>query len=465
MKQKQQTAEMNTSERALFLQKLWAFRWLLFVLAALFFAVPFLGRISAGAPVLPGEPIYGLLLEAESKGAAAQTQPFLVLLRLVSYDLLPYIFGSVGIGLLALFYLGMKQKGIAKEMRTTTLLFLLLMPGYLSLVFLFPHYGLLFLLLLLAGAAYFFHRLGFVVSAILLFFVPFFDLFNGIVAASMLFIWWWVAKEKKAFFIGALVLFSLLLNWLILERAFSMGPQLLENGWAEFFSDFGGRKGIGFFSAVLAVIGLATFWKEQKKLFFILSGSALAFLLLFIFYRSEVFFYLMFMLAYLGAQGFFYFLKRRWSAASLRDLTLFILLLGTVFSALTFLGRIAEMSPTKAMADSFAFLADESITGEVVLTYPQYGFWIAYFTKRPVVSDMQDIHNKKWLLDELFYSRDFRKTIPLFEEYGIRYVWIEPGMRKGLVWSKKDEGLLFVFKNEQFKKIYSEQGIEVWERD
>jgi hypothetical protein len=36
-------------------------------------------------------------------------------------------------------------------------------------------------------------------------------------------------------------------------------------------------------------------------------------------------------------------------------------------------------------------------------------------------------------------------------------------MRKGLVWTKEDEGLLFLFSNkDEFRKVYDREGIEIW---
>jgi len=55
-------------------------------------------------------------------------------------------------------------------------------------------------------------------------------------------------------------------------------------------------------------------------------------------------------------------------------------------------------------------------------------------------------------------------TFTLLRSYNIRYIWITPEMRSGLVWNKDDEGLLFLLKNsETFKKVYSTYGYEIWE--
>jgi len=63
----------------------------------------------------------------------------------------------------------------------------------------------------------------------------------------------------------------------------------------------------------------------------------------------------------------------------------------------------------------------------------------------------------------MFYSRNLEKTKKLFNIYNISHVLIDPQMKSGLVWNSEEEGLLFLFRNnETFKRVYSVSGIEVW---
>ena len=64
----------------------------------------------------------------------------------------------------------------------------------------------------------------------------------------------------------------------------------------------------------------------------------------------------------------------------------------------------------------------------------------------------------------IFYSRSLEQTTSLLDKYNVKYIWIDKKMNSGLVWTKKDQGLLFLFRNkETFKNIYSYSEIEIWE--
>ncbi|HII72040.1 TPA: hypothetical protein HA265_04765 [Candidatus Woesearchaeota archaeon] len=64
----------------------------------------------------------------------------------------------------------------------------------------------------------------------------------------------------------------------------------------------------------------------------------------------------------------------------------------------------------------------------------------------------------------MFYSRKLDDTKKLFQAYNVKHVLVDPEMKDGFVWSKPNEGLLFLFTNkETFEKIYDQDGVEIWE--
>ena len=64
----------------------------------------------------------------------------------------------------------------------------------------------------------------------------------------------------------------------------------------------------------------------------------------------------------------------------------------------------------------------------------------------------------------MFYTRDFEIAKSVIEKYNIKYVYITPDMKNGLVWNEPEEGLLFVleFSGNNFKKVYNNNEVEVW---
>ena len=99
-----------------------------------------------------------------------------------------------------------------------------------------------------------------------------------------------------------------------------------------------------------------------------------------------------------------------------------------------------------------------------VLSYQGYGFAIEYITGQPVVADSFSTEKYVNLSNNLFGLRNIDKVKDLSKEYNIRYILITPEMRNGLIWSRNEEGMLFLLKNsENFNKVFDKDNYEVWE--
>ena len=134
-----------------------------------------------------------------------------------------------------------------------------------------------------------------------------------------------------------------------------------------------------------------------------------------------------------------------------------------LFSSISFADRIANDNPTDEIVKSLVFLRDKE--QGVVFSHPDRGFWIQYYADKPVFIDNL---NKDYMLanatKNIYYSRDYANSTKYFNEYNIRYFWIDEKMKNGLVWTKPEQGLLFLFENEKlFTRIFNKAGIEIWE--
>ena len=69
---------------------------------------------------------------------------------------------------------------------------------------------------------------------------------------------------------------------------------------------------------------------------------------------------------------------------------------------------------------------------------------------------------KNNITQEIFKSREFKRTVQLLEDNKISIIWIDKSMKNGQVWNSNDEGLLYMFRNDRFLKIYDTNGIEIW---
>ena len=66
--------------------------------------------------------------------------------------------------------------------------------------------------------------------------------------------------------------------------------------------------------------------------------------------------------------------------------------------------------------------------------------------------------------DSVFYSKDIKEVSAILEQYNIRYIFINGKMKEGGVWTRSNEGLLFLLSDqEHFKKIYTQGDVEIWQ--
>ena len=103
------------------------------------------------------------------------------------------------------------------------------------------------------------------------------------------------------------------------------------------------------------------------------------------------------------------------------------------------------------------------------LSHYSKGDWIQAISGNPVILDS----NMGYISlldarfndsDELFYTRNLRLARELLNKYEVKYIWIDKEMKEGLIWTREEQGLLFLFRNkENFKKVYSNDNVEIWE--
>ena len=221
--------------------------------------------------------------------------------------------------------------------------------------------------------------------------------------------------------------------------------------------------GFGIFALLLAIIGFYQEWKNKKQL--------LIYMIIFILIASTLFYtqinlYLNFILVFASAAGLFHLIKMKWSVKLIKQLTILLLICGLFFSFLSYSSRISSLPPDKETIESLEWL--NSQPDGVVLTYPLFGFWVESIAEKPVVVDM--LLEKKPFNSAIFLqtnatlnSRTLEKTSKFFNEQNISYVWINNDMKQGLVWTKEDQGILFLLQNsEKFKKVYTNSKTEIW---
>jgi len=368
------------------------------------------------------------------------------------YQLIPLVLSVLTLWLC---YSVTKKLGIDTRKRFLLLFFLIISPAFIYTFTILNHYSLVIFLLLVGF--WLFLREGPIRYLSFLFFgaITFFDLFSSLLLLGLLLIYLVQTKNKKGikFLIGGIV--GLAFVNILLGKSFLLGPYIGENFLMDLFSDLGGLFGFSLFLGVLGLVGLVVTWKKEKMylLYFLF-----IFLVIVSAVRSSVLIYLNFLIVLFAAKGFNYLMEREWRLEVIKQISLFLLLLGVVFSSLSYVDGLIEIGPSVEMKDSLMLLRGSN---RLVLSHPSDSYLIDYFSEASAFVRYSDgdYLEKMKIVKDIFNSTYISQTFPLLEENKIDYILLSPKVKEEL---DEGAGLLFVLQNERFKKIYDHENIEIW---
>lgn len=339
------------------------------------------------------------------------------------------------------------------------LLFLILSPAFIYAFTILNHYSFFIFLSLLGFTLLlrknrFLNCLSFPVFAI----IPFFDVFSSILTSFFLIVYFYLRKGGKVKMLICLIIALTIFN-AVLGKPFFLGPYVPQNMFTDFFFDFGSLFGFSLFSLLLAVVGLLATWKKEK---FFLAYLFLPLFIILSFYRTSALIYLNFFIVFFASFGFAYFFNKEWKLNIIKDAFLLLLILGLIFSALTSLNKFSALPPSAEIKESFLWLKENTEPGQVIFSHPRDSYLIEYFSKRPAFIHYHDadLETKLNITNQIFQSTYIKETFPLLEQNNLFYICLSPKTKANL---PPDRGLIFLFQNERFKRIYNREDIEIWE--
>lgn len=230
----------------------------------------------------------------------------------------------------------------------------------------------------------------------------------------------------------------------------------------EIIAEFGGLRSIGVMAIALFVYGFAKEFSDKKtrnaQLLFVLAIVSL------LFFEYRIMYFASFVIAFYAAIAIRSLMKREWHSNELKQLTLLIIACGLIFTSISYVKQIELLEPTSEQAEALTWFKTYGSKGNV-LTYPSYAPYIQNIAQKPVLIDTFH-YNYKILndIETMFTSRDLVTTSRLMRLYGIKYIYLNEEMKQ-TIWESKEEGLQFLFSNENyFKRIYFNPGnLEIWE--
>lgn len=272
-------------------------------------------------------------------------------------------------------------------------------------------------------------------------------------------------KKTKLLLLNIILSFISLLVFAYFHKGFFLFNNLfLEASFNNFFTSLGAVVGIAFFYLFLGIIGFFTVWKRKKEFFYMLISMTIIFI--FSLFNSTGRIFLNIYLSLFAGLVITFLLKRKWALYIIKRFTLLLIFCGIIFSTAVYIDQVVDSEPKQDIVQILQVL--KPFDQGVVFSHEKYGSFIEYYAIKKTFIDEHSIDydsyvDLKYVSEEIFFSRNLEKTKNLLNQQGIKYIIITPEMKKGLVWKREGEGLLFLLENSNsFSKLKSTKGIELW---
>lgn len=437
-------------------------KYLLLLLIFVLGAPLLLNQIQGKPLIMGGESYHHLSLARELSWNNFYYFPLKVIVSFVPESLLFIIPLFLAIGSLLIFLKLTKRFKFSKKSTFFFLALLIISPSFVFTFITISAYS-AYLFLVLLGFLLLTQEKETVRSFSLVPFLlaTFFDIFSSVFLLLLLMGYFYSRKEKeKTLFKSttASIITLTVFNGIILKIPFFLGPFHLQQRIPDLISDLGGISGINFFTFLLAFIGLAITWKKKN---FYFAYILLPFTIIAYIYNTQAVFHLSLTAVFFATTGFIRLFERKWNLATLKRFTFFLLILGLLFSTLTYLERISDNGPSKSDIQALTWVHNNVPNKEVVFSSPENSPFISYFSRQEPFYQLHHENERlmKNLTQKALSSLYIHELFPILEQNNVSIIYINRGMKEQL---SKEQGFLFLLKNERFKIIYSHEDSEVW---
>lgn len=285
------------------------------------------------------------------------------------------------------------------------------------------------------------------------------DFFSSIVLVSLLFVYYLNCKEQKKItkVMLLIVIFLVTINSIVLSLPFFLGPFYQTNLLQDLISDLGGISGISLFTLLIALIGVTITWKKKGFYFaYILLPIAITIYVL----SPNTVIYMSLLVSFFATVGLKKLFERKWQLVSLKKFTFFLLVLGLLFSTLTYVDRVQNYLPNEEIVETLAWIDDNLPIREKVYSSPDMGYYIHQFAKKEALFYPNELtQEEKQKFENISQTYYVTELFPILEKNDVSIIYITKDMKRQF---SSDIGLLFLLKNERFKLVHSHEDTEVW---
>jgi len=408
---------------------------------------------------IESNPYHILIYSIKFLGLNATTSSFLV---------------GIILGMLSviLYYMIMGRFNLPLHHKFFSMLFLVLSPVFIYTFSVFNKYTFIIFLQLLGFFLLTKQKTRYL-SLIPYFILPFFGIFHALISLAIV-ITYDTFMKKKYLLSGILFTVTLLITlFYSMPHYFKYGFDLttphLQNIFQLYVSDLGTMLGFGLFALVLFTFGvIATFKEKYSNKYLALYLLLISLLILSYFYHEYVI-YLNLILMIFSGIGFLFLVKIKWEHKFIRNFAIFIILLGILFSGVSHINRLSFSYPHQDHLDAAEWIKANAPVDSVIFSHPSNGHFIQYAAERKVLLDSSldrtdSLDKFLGITDDIIYSRSLKETKQHMIDNNIAYVFIDERMKKGLVWDRDEQGLLFILNNApDFEKVFSNKEVEIWQ--
>lgn len=299
----------------------------------------------------------------------------------------------------------------------------------------------------------------------LLFAVGLFGMIHAIIAIFLVLV---LSDNKKILLkatIMAVIASSQFLLHLELLKETTIIAFLSEMPNQNFLTALLGLKGISAFSILLFIIGIGYTWDLRKKL----APYYLAFIgiiLVSAFLDNKYLAYFAIGISIFAGYAFMKLYMRKWFFSSFKQFSIFIMMLGLLFSYVSFL-RVAATEPPKIETmDGLEYLYDHYGPEAVVFSSPQVGQYAAFVGINPVlISNYKLISDSESRINDtkrIFNSNSLEEIKNLLSKYKVSHVLVTCQLQKEYGLNDDQGFMLMLTNNETFKNIYEDTSIQIW---
>ncbi len=452
------TPDTTKKENSFFLHVLQHQKKYLTLLLLFMNTVPFLSNFYEDKPMLIGGESYYYLSSAQQ---GFYNHPLAILAAVIPDSVIFLLPPIISLITLFLFFYLAKKLHLSETITFFIGLFFILSPAFIFNSITLSS-SLFFGFLLLAGFSLFMQDTQKRYLSLLPFAAAaFFDTFSTAVLIIILVAYVALTKKlKDAFCLLAIGIITALLltNKLLLDFPIILGPFHVQKVIPDLVSDLGGLAGVGFFTLLLAIIGTIALWK--KKIFLLSLPLLALFIAAYLLNTHTIFFLSIFIICF-AAAGFASLCEQQWALPFLKRATIFLLILGVAFSAVSYLSRVTEYPPSSIDHEFLTWMERNTPKGGVALSAPENSYYIQYFAERKPVFDLQHDNYRQQLnlSQEIFSAIYVQDLFPLLEAHDVSIIYITKSMKENL---PEDRGFIFLLQNERFKLLRSSGDTQVW---